>query len=126
MLGRKLSRCRHRCCKGYLRVAQSRNHGSVVGMTIMFRDFRAFEHPRKHPFGMRIQRLDPFGQIILRGKVVFVDRLEQRMQRGKGHTGYIPVKILRQHRCHGRLGHTLIQRLGDSLTGGRARPTFPK
>ena len=65
---------------------------------------------------MRIQGSDPLCEVILRGKVIFVDLLEEIMQRSKGHAFDIPMKILRHHGRDRRFSQGLIERVGNSCT----------
>ena len=62
---------------------------------------------------MCVQCLDTLRQIILRREMVFVDRLEQLVQRTKRHTCHIPMKILREHGGHGGFRYALIEGFGD-------------
>ena len=63
----------------------------------MFIDLGALQHARKRAFRVGVQGFDPLGQIILCGKVVFVDLLKELVLGRKRHACDIPVKVLRQH-----------------------------
>ena len=79
----------------------------------MFVDLGPLQHACKHPFGMDIKGANTLCQIILRDKVVFVDFLEQVVQRAETHAFYVPVKVLRQHCRHGGFRNALVQCIGD-------------
>ena len=56
-----------RCRDRFLGLGQRLDHHFGCRMAIMLAHFRALEHPGQLPFGVAAKRLDPLGQIVLRG-----------------------------------------------------------
>ena len=98
-------------------VGEMADHLPVLRRSIALGDLGALQMDGELALGGLADGAHAFGEIVLAGEVILVDRLEQCVQLSEGHAGHVPVVVLRKHRGHDGLGQGLVEGCRDLDAG---------